>query len=305
MLIVLCIPFFYACDNDSTIWVKTNATVSAFLNGETTNYDEFIEGNITFSSELENKRDEIDSKFYDLIYYENILGTCFVNAQKHIGSFAITPIQNQNKATSLCLKIENSLSNLIKEIENFKTIKQKFLVDTNSRNYNDVIALSKLKSFKVSFYNLIKKANTFNIDFTTAYATLYGGIVDADIANSNTIFNSVSVVFTDLIDTYIKYGFAEFGGDCAQENNFFGSILELKAKLESSQCLGANYANWLTMYSSFEGEKNIFLTALANIDLNANNSNPNELQQVYLNKINSFVSENATLFINHTKQLFN
>ncbi|MDD4816311.1 MAG: hypothetical protein PHQ62_04215 [Clostridia bacterium] len=305
MLIVLCVPIFFACDNNSTIWITTNAKLAEFLNGETVNYDEFIEGNITFSSELETKRDEIDSQFYDLTYYETILGACFANVQKHIGSFTITPIQNLNQATSQCLQINGALSDLTAEIEVFNTTKQKFLTDTNSLSFDNVIAISKLNSFKKSFYNLIKKANTFNQTFTNAYATLYGGIVETDTANSNTVYNSVGVVYADLINTYITYGFAEFNGNCADENNFYNSILSLKTKLSTSECNSTNYASWLTFYQSYQSEKSMFLTALANMDLTADNSNPTEIQQVYLNKINSFVNTNASLFINKTITLFN
>lgn len=302
MLIVICIPIFFACNNNSTLWLTTNTIITNFLNNS--DFGDYSNGDITFSSSLELKRDEANSQFYDLTYYENILGSCFTNAKKHYGSFAITPIYNLSQATSLCTQVNNALVDFVGEIETFNLAKQTFLSATDNLTYNNVVAISKLNIFKTSFYNLILKANAFNKSFTSAYEKLYGTEISSETATASGVYNKVAEVYSNLIGTYITYAFTEFNGNCTDGNDFYNKLLELKTELASSECSTTNFASWLTYYESFESEKSMFLTALANIDLTADNESPSELQQQYLNKIERFVNTNAGLFITETIELF-
>lgn len=303
LIMILCLPIFSACGENSKAWLAVNTELSSFLSS--TENEEIISGEITYNTAISSEINNSSSVYSIIDTYENLLEATFTNIENFYGAFSITPIKNSEQASNLCDSVINNLTALETQIETFNTEKQAFITNVaNNDNLTNIICLEELRLFKISFGKLLEKANNLQNSFTFAYSMLYGPITTETNISSNNVKNAVVEVYGEMLNTYIKYAVLEFNYlHPLTTTNFYSKFLTLENQYKNHDCITINYEVWLDFYELYASEKAMFLTALNGVNLTENNTNAEGLQKEYLNKISSFVNTNAGLFVDITIEL--
>lgn len=298
LLAVLTFPLM-ACGNSAEQRKEVCASVEEFY--QNSEYAQIITGEIVYNSTVEEVKGDDSSPYYVLNYYENLLKISLVTPQKYIGSFNVEPVQNTGKTGGLCNKITSSLDKFIEKIADFNSQKQIFVDRIATLDVSGDFALAYFKDFEDSFVELILQANEFNMNFSTAYSTLYG----ADLTSTPTVDNLTSLVCEDFaksLDAFITYSFEEAGERLGLEQpDMFFKLCELGEKLKSQQINTSGYADWNKVKTAYANELDMFNQCLKRVDLKKEFE---EANVVFYDKIGTFLTSSAPLFLQKTIELF-
>lgn len=302
LIMIMCMPVFYACNEDVKPWLTANTEIVSFLNSSEN--ASIISGEITYTAEISNEINNASTAYGIIDTYQRLLSMAFTNIEIFYGTFAISPLKNSSQASGLCGLVLNNLTSLENQIETFNVDKQAFIHNiTTNGSLSSLISLEELRLFKLSFGKLIEKANNLQISFSNAYSSLYGGITDSTALTSNDVKNAVCQVYGEMLDSYVKYAIIEYNYQHPATTNFYNKLLTLENVYKNGSCLSTDYSSWLDFNELYTAERTMFLTSLNNVDLLVDNTSVEDLQREYLNKITNFVNTNAGLFVDKTIEL--
>ena len=297
--IVLCLPLFVACESYSHKDIYTK-------------FDEFFsntQNNIVWTGEIDypEKIDDkiaVDDKYGILNTYSAILTAETKIVKNFYGSFAVTPLKEKNMKSKYAKTLE-SLEELATQIVEFNDFTSYYFdTITDLSLSNNVIADSNLQDFKKEYAELISKANEVNKNFIEIYIAVYGNfnLESAQTVADVDLTSAVLFAYADFMDTYIKYALDEFEGVHGELTNFYNDLSYLFNNITFDNFNQDAFGEWLEVFKLYNTDKEIFFDALDEIDVDGVNKE-NQLNEIYIGKIERFVGVNASLAITKTSAL--
>ena len=268
-------------------------------------YSEFFDGNINFSFDIQTEKIVPTSSYHALTYCENIIKLSFQNINQYYGLFQVTPQYNQHQIRPLCFNVKNSIENFKDEVEVFNENKQSFENTVSLFGVNSDAATTELKDFMVYIGQLAVSANNLQVTFTQALSSLYSLPIDRDTAGTSLdVETSVNQIQSRLIDDYVGYSIIK--RNMVHQNQItplYQAIITLDNKLQNNDCLTTSYKTFVESYKLFDAEEKMFKASLNHVNLLQDNANLSGQALLHYQKVNNFVNENASLFVEKTISL--
>ena len=299
MALVLSVSVFAGCAPTNT-HKEVKTEIETFLTNETN--QEIVSGDFNYSSKIELKI-QTDEDFMVLDTLELLVNMSLSTAKNTYQSFSISPLNEAKKSGEKCGEVVESIKKIEKQFEKFTSAKTSFVANVEHLNIDGNGAKAELDVMERELGKLVAKLNNFNVAYENAYTALYGGILE-NASTSQQVKNAVISVFSNLLDCFIKYSIKEFNYNYTDiSTDYLTNLYIIKNYIENGSAKTTNYAQWYDFYKLFKGEVKVFKESISKIKLNNFPSQPNKKQQIYKEKVESFIKTNASLFMQKTIDL--
>lgn len=301
-LMLVCIFPLVACDSTGA---RNNLVkeIQAFCSAQQASPSPYL-NNVSYSPEINTKKNDATSEYYTLKYYEQLINLSFIFPKEYYKTFLITPKDAPTNASSLCNDVTKKLQKFNETLESFQESYNDFIQKAET-HLDDRIGLDNLKYFKQEYANLVYTANDFNQAFVKAYLALYKA--NENIVNETLITDYALEYYAKTIDCYILCTLKEYNGIhpiTTYSTEYLTALATLQTSIVNAVPTTNSYANWKAIKTSFDNEISKFESSLKFVDLTKDNTNADEKTTLYINKINTFMTSSATMFLQETTKLF-
>ena len=296
MALVLSVSVFAGCAPTNT-HKEAKAEIEAFLTNET--YSEIINADFYYSAKIEAEIVS-DADFGVLDTLETLVDMSLSTAKGTYQSFTIAPLNKAKGANEKCGAVVAALEDVEAQFEDFSRAKTSFVANIENLDIDGNGAKAELGIMEKELGSLVAKLTAFNSDYENAYTALYGGVPETT-SDAGKVKNAVISVFSDLLQCYVDYSLKEFGYDFnSGADTYLTNLYLLNTYIKTATAKTAAYAAWYAHYELFKGEVKVFKTSLSNINLKNFPSAPSTKEQIYKEKVENFISTNASIFIQKT-----
>lgn len=305
LLICVCfLPLFCACDDGEKKWLEFETKYEEF--SKDANYSPYITGNIYYTNNINNVKNNASSDFYVLSKYETLLHYAFVNSEKFYQTFKYQPLFNKTAGSGLCNVLINGLKNVKNNIANFEIAKTSFEENMNYVESTDSAAAKEyLKVFSAKFGQLICDVNNFSNSFSNAFITLYSdGVSRNENITTTGIKQSCVKVFAELYNAYVLASVAEFDNIYYSGfSEYYDKLEMLELKIHEDNVKVTSYKAWLTKYDEFVDNLDMFQKSLKAINYKDITDKSDISSKNHKQIIDKFMTDYAISFLNNTNNL--
>lgn len=292
--LLLIIPLTVGCAV-STKYKDVYNALDEFVNSA--KYSEYFSGNIIIAGAT-----KMEEGFCDLVSYDSLMKMSLTNIKNCYGAFVLEPYYNKGAIRKVCDNVLRELDKYKLAVDNFvegKTYLENICINFGSTSDQ---AKMELQDFKDDYGKLIEKSVDLQTTFTTAFTKLYHPDITSEIETSFDVKVCICEVFNSLVYDCVQYSLVEFDYIFGFPTNLFYSLKTLQSTISSTTTFNtANYSKWLDTYQLFKNEEKMFLNSLDSLDLKGKDAESfNGMEKTKYEKINNFVSTNASFFIDKT-----